>query len=122
MSPKAKARNAFHVCEKLRPQLARLMGDDGFLALLSRALALASAGHPWLRLLHFNSDGAWDGLTDLEAQLDPDELFEGGVVLVAELLGLLLAFIGESLTLRLMREVWPGKLLNDQDLVFTLTD
>jgi hypothetical protein len=29
------------------------------------------------------------------------------VALLAQLLGLLVAFIGESLTLRLVREVWP---------------
>jgi hypothetical protein len=32
---------------------------------------------------------------------------EGGIVLVAQLLGLLTAFIGGSLTMRLVREVWP---------------
>jgi hypothetical protein len=42
---------------------------------------------------------------------------EGSVVLVAQLLALLVAFIGENLTLRMVREVWP-KLpqINDLDL------
>jgi hypothetical protein len=31
-----------------------------------------------------------------------------GEVLVAELLGLLVTFIGEGLTLSLVREAWPG--------------
>ena len=36
----------FLVCEKLRPHLAMLMGNAGFRALLSRALALAKAEVP----------------------------------------------------------------------------
>jgi len=39
--------------------------------------------------------------------------FEGRVVLLAQLLGLLVAFIGEDLTLRLVREVWPKLSIND---------
>jgi circadian clock protein KaiC len=44
-------------------------------------------------------------------------MFVGGVALLAQLLGLLVAFIGENLTLRLVREVWPKAPLNDLDLV-----
>jgi hypothetical protein len=107
---------AFLVCEKLRPQLAILAGSGGFHALLSRAFALANPEVPWLRTVHINADGSLEGLEELHAQLDRDELFEGGVVLVAQLLGLLVAFIGENLTLRLLREVWPRVPLDD--LVF----
>jgi len=107
---------AFLVCEKLRPHLAKLAGNGGFHALLSRAFALANPEVPWLRTVHINADGSLEGLENLHAHLDHDELFYGGVVLVAQLLGLLVAFIGENLTLRLMREVWPKVPLND--LVF----
>src|SRR5680860_328028 len=104
------------VGEKLRPQLAALMGNVGFRALLSRALALANAEVSWLRAVHVNADGSFEGLDELGAQVDPDEIFEGCVVLLAQLLGLLVAFIGEILTLRLVREVWPKLSLNDFDL------
>jgi hypothetical protein len=104
---------AFLVCEKLRPPLAKLAGTGGFHALLSRAIALANPEVPWLRTVHVNTDGSLEGLEELHAHLDHDELFNGGVVLVAQLLGLLVAFIGEDLTLRLMREVWPKAPLND---------
>jgi hypothetical protein len=50
-----------------------------------------------------------------EEQLKADELFEGRVVLLAQMLGLLVAFIGEPLTLRLVREVWPQAPLDDLD-------
>jgi hypothetical protein len=105
-SSKTKTLAAFLVGEKLRPDLAALMGSVGFRALLSRALALANAEVPWLRAVHVKADGSFEGLDELEAQVDPEEIFEGGIVLLAQLLGLLVAFIGEDLTLRLVREVW----------------
>ena len=70
---------------------------------------------PWLRAVQVKADGSLEGLDELEAQVDPDEIFEGCVVLLAQLLGLLVAFIGEDLTLRLVREVWPKLSLNDLD-------
>ena len=106
---------AFQVCEKLRAHLATFMGNAGFRALLSCALALAKAEVPWLRAVHVKADGSLEGLEELDAKRNPDELFEGGVVLVAQLLGLLVAFIGEKLTLRLVREVWPEVPLDDLD-------
>ena len=105
----------FHVSEKLRPRLATLMGDGGFRALVSRALVLATADVPWLRAVTVKADGSLECLEELHAQPESYELFEGRVVLLAELLGLLMAFIGENLTLRLVREVWPKIPLNDLD-------
>ena len=105
----------FSACQKLRPNLATLMGGAGFCALLSRALALAKAEVPWLGVIHVKADGSLEGTEKLHAQLDPDELFEGRVLLLAQLLGLLVAFIGENLTLSLVREVWPKAPLDDLD-------
>jgi len=114
-SSETKTPAACLVGEKLRPHLATLMGNVGFRALLSRALALANAEVPWLRAVHVKADGSFEGLDELGAQVDPDEIFEGCVVLLAQLLGLLVAFIGEDLTLRLGREVWPKVSLDDLD-------
>jgi hypothetical protein len=113
---KAKASDAFCFSERLRPQLATLMGSGGFRALLSRALVLASAEVSWLRGLHVKPDGALGGLDELPPRLDPNSLLEGGVVLLAQLLGLLMAFIGENLTLRLVQEIWPKAPLDDLNL------
>jgi hypothetical protein len=107
---------AFQVCEKLRVHLATLMGATGFRELLSCALPRANAEVSWLRSVHVKADGSLEGLEELTAQRNPDELFEGGVVLVAQLLGLLTAFIGETLTLRFVREVWPEVPLENLDL------
>jgi len=114
-SSETKTSGPFLVGEKLRPHLTPLMGNVGFRALLSRALALANAEVPWLRAVHVKADGSFQGLDELGAQVDPDEIFKGRVVLLAQLLGLLLAFIGEDLTLRLVREVWPELPLNNFD-------
>ena len=105
-------------CEKLRPHLATLMGPLGFHALLSRSLTLANAEVSWLRAVHVKADGSLEGLDELEleTQVDPKEVAEGGVVLLAQLLGLMVAFIGEPLTLQLVREVWPKLSLNGLDL------
>ena len=106
----------FRVPEKLRPHLVALMGNGGFEALLARALALAKTEVPWLRPVHVNAAGAIEGLETIPTQVGPDEFLEGRIVLLAQLLGLLVAFIGENLTLRLVQEVWPKIPLDDLDL------
>jgi hypothetical protein len=47
------------------------------------------------------------------SELDQKEISDGENALVAQLLGLLVTFIGEPLTLSLVREVWPGAPFND---------
>ena len=113
----AAAKNAtdFDPGEKLRPSLTTLMGNGGYHALLSHALALAQAEVSWLRAVHVKADGSLEGVGEHHPQLDPDELFESRVVLLAQLLGLLVAFIGRNITLRLVREVWPKASLDDLD-------
>jgi len=104
---------ALLVDEKLGPYLTTLMGTAGFRALLSRALVLASEEVRWLSAVHVRADGSLEGLEELETQVDPELLAEGRVILVAQLLGLLVAFIGENLTLRLVREAWLKVPVND---------
>lgn len=114
-SSETKTQTAYLVSEKLRPRLATLMGSTGFRALLSRSLALAHPEAAWLRAVHVKADGSLEGLDALEAQVDPDEMFGGCVVLLAQLLGLLVAFVGENLTFQLVRDVWPKLSLHDLD-------
>ena len=91
------------------------MGNTGFRALLSRALALANAEVPWLRAVHVNADGDLEGLAEIGSLIDPTEFLEGRGVLLAQLLGLLVAFIGPSLTSRLVGEFWPQIPFQDRD-------
>lgn len=104
----------FLVGEQLPSQLATLLGNVAVRALLSRALALASTEVPWLRAVHVAADGSFHGLSENGAH-DADEMREGRVVVLAQLLGLLVAFIGDELTLRLLRDVWPKPLLRNID-------
>ena len=97
---------SFPVIEKLRRPLTNLMGAAGFGALISRSLLLASAEIPALRGVHLHAEGAWEGLDAVDAQLGIDGFIEARVVVLAQLLGLLVAFVGEALTLRLLAEIW----------------
>jgi hypothetical protein len=99
---------AFCVCEKLRAPLTKLAGDQGYSSLLSRALVLATRQVPSLAAVRVDSDGSLTGLEAIELEGDKrEETGPWGDVLVAELLNLLVTFIGESLTLILVRQVWP---------------
>ena len=106
---------AFRGCEKLRLHLATFMGNAGVRTVLARALALSAREGPWLRAVRIKTDGPLERLDEFEAHLDRNDFTEGGEVLLAHLLGLLVAFIGASLTLRLVREVWPKVPLDDLD-------
>jgi len=107
-NPKTPA--ALLVCERLRPHLATLMGKSGFRAILARALALTNAEVAGLRSVHVNAEGSLEGFQTPAAS---SEIAEGTVVLITHLLELLVAFIGESLTVRLVSEVWPHLPLED---------
>jgi hypothetical protein len=90
-----------------------LMGKGGFHAVLSRALAVASAEVEGLVALRVHVDGPLEGWDKAGAQVDAKERMEAGVILVAQLLALLVAFIGDDLTLRFVRDVWPKASLDD---------
>ncbi len=81
------------------------MGIGGFRALLMRSQSLGGAEVPWLRGLVIKPDGSLEGWVELK--LDSNELARGEAVLVEQLLGLLVTFIGIALTLQLLREIWP---------------
>jgi hypothetical protein len=98
---------ASRVCAKLRRPLVTLAGVAGFRSLLYRALALARAEAPSLSVVQVAADGSLKGLDELKPQIDKDQVRDGGAILIAQLLGLLLTFIGEGITLRLVQDVWP---------------
>jgi hypothetical protein len=87
----AKMLVAFRVCEKLRRPLTTLAGAIGFQSLMLRALTLAKREAPSLSAVEVTADGSLqDG--DVEPNLDNHD--DGGVLLVAHLLGLLLPSLG----------------------------
>ena len=105
-APDQPLHEAVRVCDKLRLSLTRLAGADGFASLLGRSLALARLEAPSLNRITIKPDCSMEGLEALAAD-ETDGGAEAAVVLAAHLLGLLVTFIGEPLTLRLVRESWP---------------
>jgi hypothetical protein len=92
----------FRVAEKLRRSVSTLAGSSGFRSLLARALTLAKAQAPGLGAVQIKPDGSLEGLSDLGNQ----DQAAAGVILIAQLLGLLVTFIGESLMLSLVLDAW----------------
>ena len=97
----------FRVYEKLRHQLSASVGTDGFQALASRALRIARSESPRLNSVQVTADGRLQGLDRFEPQTDTDQKGEDGVILIAQLLDLFLAFLGPALTLQLLRDMSP---------------
>jgi len=91
------------VYQRLRRQLGAPVGVHGFQALASRALALARSESPRLRAVQITANGELRGLGDGESQAE--ENGEAGVILIAQLLGLFLTFLGEATTLRLIEDL-----------------
>ena len=63
--------------------------------------------------MQVTEDGSLQVLGEAESQSDKRQAGEGGVILLAQLLGLLHAFIGEALTLRLLQDAWPNAVFDD---------
>jgi hypothetical protein len=106
---------AVQVCKKLQLPLSKFTGPAGFSSLLSRALVLAKAEAPCLRLVKVQPDGSLAGFDEIQHAPDADALAMGRVVLVGQFLGLLATLIGESLTWRLARDTWPDASIYNTD-------
>lgn len=120
-APETGEDDAERVIAELRFRLIKLAGVDGFCSLLNRALTLARAETPALESLQVSADGTLVARDSANATRLMENMGQGGVVLVAHLLELLVTFIGESLTLHLVRDAWPeasmtGASMNGVDL------
>ena len=103
---KGSSRAPFAVLERLRSPLGTLMGTGGFRALVVRALALAREEVPWLRTVRAKANGTLESFEEIHPQVPPRECFEGRVEVLAHLLTLLVSFIGQGMTSRLVGEIW----------------
>ena len=98
---------AVEVVEKLRLRLARLAGEAGFRSLLSRAVALANAEVSSLATVQVQAGGSLEISFGQGNEHDAAAVRLVGGAVVAQLLGLLVTFVGEPLTLQLVRDAWP---------------
>ncbi|MEO5936065.1 MAG: hypothetical protein ABIP81_02525 [Terriglobales bacterium] len=104
---------AARVSEKLSRTLNALVGVAGYRSLLSRALTLGNEEVAWLKVVHVNAVGDLEGFNKVKAQLSQAEVARGEVIFIAQLLGLLITFIGEALTLGLLQNAWPKATFDD---------
>jgi|SRR5580658_10237033 hypothetical protein len=108
------------VFEKLRQSLSAFAGAAAFESLALRALTQAKSEAPGLWAVQVAENGSLQGLGEGEPQVDIDKDLagespagEGGIILIARLLSLLHIFLGEVLTLSLLRGTWPGAVFDD---------
>src|SRR5215212_5141141 len=97
-------------CRRLHARLDPLIGAGGYRALLARALHLAKKEFPWLDAVEVEEHPACDlkGLREAVKGLDASPVNEAFALLLANVIWLLVTFIGEDIALGLVREVWPG--------------
>jgi hypothetical protein len=116
---KASEPPAIRVYEKLRQSLGEFVGVAGFQSLASRALTLARPEVPSLSAALVAADGSLQGLGEIETRfgMGKDSAIDGEIILIARLLGLLRLFLGEALTLSLLRSTWPGEVFEDSKSV-----
>ena len=113
--------------ERLRQCLVAIAGVAAFQSIAARALTLAQAEVPSLCSVRVAADGALQGLSNVEPQgtmgkdqadnqqSGEDPPGEDGAILIARILGLLLTFLGEALTLSLLRDAWPNAAFDDRN-------
>ncbi len=107
----AKLAEALEVCcQRLHKRLDSLIGTGGFRALLERALFLAKREHPWLKAVVISDDPGCELRLLSEAMngKQPADIKEALSIILANVLWLLVTFIGEDIAFGLIEEAWPG--------------
>jgi hypothetical protein len=107
---------AERVCQKISRRLSRLVSPAGSQAILSRALHLARADFHFLEgvLAGRPPEACLEGLPERMTDVQADQAHAGLLAVLGAVLDLLVGFIGEDLTIRLLREVWPNLPFQDQ--------
>jgi hypothetical protein len=96
-------------CQRLHDRLDRLIGAGGFRALLNRALYLAKKKYAWLEGVGIE-DYPGCGFKDLREAVKgkkPATVNEANALILANVIWLLVTFIGEDITIGLIQEAWP---------------
>lgn len=101
------------VNENLRQALMQLVGHDGYIALLRRALTLASVEVPALQSAKIGADGHIEGIEQLFTHAGAARDV-AAVAVTAQVLELLLTFVGERLTRAVVRMACPEALATEQ--------
>jgi hypothetical protein len=108
----AKLAEALEVCcQRLHKRLDPLVGAGGFRALLERALFLAKKEHAWLEGVEIQAYPGCElkALNEAMTGRKPGEIRETLTIILANVIWLLVTFIGEDIVYGLIEEAWPGK-------------
>jgi hypothetical protein len=108
-SPAALAGGMEASCRRLHARLDPIIGAGGFRALLARALHLAAKEFPWLDAARVEEHPACElkGLREAMKGQDAQSAGDAFALVLANVIWLLVTFIGEDIALGLVREVWP---------------
>jgi hypothetical protein len=107
----AKLAEALEVCcQRLHRRLDPLVGAGGFRALLDRALFLAKKEHAWLEGVEIQAYPGCElnALNEAMTGRKPSEIRETLTIILANVIWLLVTFIGEDIVYGLIEEAWPG--------------
>jgi hypothetical protein len=115
--PEAVAAAVEGTVRRLHEEVSSLIGPVGLLALVRRATHLSRREFPWLDQLEVQVGHvmALQGLTECVRTQGREQVAEGATLLLSHLLELLCNFIGQDLTLRMVRRGWPTLLETSRD-------
>ena len=96
-------------CRELQRRFNPLIGSAGFASLLRRGLNIAGRDFPWLDAdgVEPSADCSLNGLAEAARGRDEAEAREAFAFVLANVVWLLVTFIGEDITGGLLRETWP---------------
>ena len=96
-------------CQRLHDRLDRLIGPGGFRALLNRALYLAKKKYAWLEGVGIEDYPGCEfkDLREAVKGKKPADVNEACTLILANVIWLLVTFIGEDITIGLIQEAWP---------------
>jgi hypothetical protein len=100
---------------RFHKHMLQLIGQAGFQALLARAAHLTRKEAAWIESVNIQVEPTLTltGLAECIESEGAAEVMEGLELLLANFIGLLCTFIGESLTMLLIRRIWPEVPLDD---------
>ena len=106
---------ARHLGERFAQQLNPLIGAGGVAAIVDRSFHLTQRSVPGLAPIRASdrNDGPFALLQRSMEQQDPAAAAEAAIAMLAAIAELLVSFVGESVTARLLREAWPDDFAGD---------
>ena len=111
--PAAAADAAALAWDKLSPRLANIFTIAGTHGIAKRAIYLAQRNFPLLRGVE--GEMGLNGLRGAMAEIDESEAAHAAAAVLANVIALSVTFIGEDLSLRAIRDVWPDAPLGEED-------